>query len=77
MLNLNHLERDYKRIGAKLDKDELYRPLPAPAKAKTEDKADPKAEKPAPTVTEVPPATDDPDPAAGKVAPAGEIKSEK
>lgn len=82
LLNLNHLERDYKRIGAKLDKDQLYRPLPsrpqpkkvAPkAEAKTPAKAEPaKVEPPkfeAPKTPEV-----KSDPAAGAVTPAGEIK---
>ncbi|MBE6368652.1 MAG: hypothetical protein E7056_00635 [Lentisphaerae bacterium] len=80
MLNLNHLERDYKRIGAKLDKDELYRPLPTPEKPKAAaaEKTEVKSneEPKAPTVTEVPPAVKDPDPAAGKVAPVGEIKTD-
>jgi len=82
MLNLNYLERDYKRIGAKLDKDQLYRPLPG-------NKADKSTEIPA---TEIPaaapeapapvkedaqpekPAVAEPpavDPAAGEVTPVG------
>ena len=76
MLNLNYLERDYKRIGEKFDRDTLYKPLPvketpkAAEPAKTEAPAAP-AE--APKVEE--PAVAEPDPAAGKVMPAGEVKA--
>ena len=91
LLNLNYLESDYKRIGAKLDKDTLYRPLPArpaPPKAaevtvpKTEVKAEepkveaPKVEAPAPAAPVVEKAPEA-DPAAGEVTPVGEIKSSK
>jgi len=80
MLNLNYLERDYERIGKKLDRNDLYRPLPTQKKAETAPAAEPaEPAKPADPVKEVPaaevpaaPAVSDP--AAGEVAPAGEIK---
>ncbi len=82
MLNLNNLQRDYAKIGPKLDRDALYRPLPtkpepAPLKApdaveapKVPDQALEPA-KPAPPAPTVPAA---PDPAAGEVTPAAEVK---
>lgn len=72
MLNLNYLERDYKRIGEKFDRDTLYKPLPtkpAPAAAASEP---PKVETQAAEI----PAVAEPDPAAGKVTPAGEVKTD-
>lgn len=80
MLNLNYLERDYKRIGAKLDKNTLYRPLPTPPKQEEVKvpEVTPSTEipKPAEDVPAVAPAvkTEDPAPAAGEVTPVGEIK---
>ncbi len=80
LLQLNHLERDYKRIGRKLDKGVLYKPLPTPPKAAEPEKV---AEKPAEKVEDKPaekpaeavvPAVD---PAAGEVTPAGELKKEE
>ena len=80
MLNLNYLERDYKRIGEKFDRDTLYKPLPAkpapapaPAPAKKEEKPE-VVETPAPV--EVPAAVDT-NPADGKVLTAGEVKNDK
>ena len=81
MLNLNYLDRDYERIGEKLDRNELYRPLPTPEKsAEPVPAAEPKKEEPAktevlPAATQ--PAPVEPDPSIGTVAPAGEVKSEK
>ncbi|MBE6379429.1 MAG: hypothetical protein E7047_00685 [Lentisphaerae bacterium] len=81
MLDLNYLERDYKRIGAKLDKAELYRPLPTPAAAEKKNEVPAAGEAPvapqvpvAEEVTVEPPAVVQPDPADGTVTPAGEVK---
>ena len=84
MLKLNHLERDYKRIGAKLDKDELYRPLPGkPAQADKQPEVTKTTEVPPATAAEPPPAEENkivppvnPDPADGTVTPAGEVKKD-
>lgn len=85
MLNLNYLERDYDRIGEKLNRNGLYLPLPTPPK-KTAEKlpaAQLPAAAPAPAPAAVPAA---PAPAAvpavpaaaeqsaGEVTPVGEIK---
>ena len=83
LLSLNHLERDYKRIGAKLDKNVLYRPLPAPAVPAAAAKEEPKVEEPkveAPKVDEVkapvvPAPAAEPEQADGEVVPVGEVKS--
>ena len=78
MLSLNYLERDYERIGEKLNRNELYRPLPTPAApaAKPEAKPEVKTEVPA---ADIPAAADPVAPveneqAAGEVTPVGEIK---
>ncbi|MBE6367819.1 MAG: hypothetical protein E7052_07935 [Lentisphaerae bacterium] len=89
LLNLNYLESDYKRIGAKLDKDTLYRPLPSrpapkPAQVVVPKAEEPKAEvpvaeevkpEPAPAVVAEP--VKEAAPTAGEVTPVGEIKSSK
>ncbi len=83
LLNLNHLERDYKRIGAKLDKDVLYRPLPsAPAEVKAAEAPAPEvpaAEEKAPAEVKAAetPAVEENDQTVGQVTPVGEIKNEK
>jgi hypothetical protein len=81
MLSLNYLERDYDRIGEKLNRNELYRPLPAPPK--TAAKPEVKKEEPAPATAvevkpaEIPAAAAEPEQAAGEVTPVGEIKNTK
>ena len=83
MLNLNYLERDYTRIGAKLDKDQLYRPLPSRQAEKaaetTENKETAAAEEPPVEKTVEQPKEENPvaeppkvDPAAGVVKPVSE-----
>lgn len=78
MLSLNYLERDYDRIGEKLNRNELYRPLPAPPK--TAVKPEVKKEEPSPAApavvkpAEIPAAAAETEPAAGEVTPVGEIK---
>ncbi len=77
MLNLNYLERDYKRIGEKFDRDTLYKPLPVKATPKKEvAKEAPKAVAPAAPAQPIVPVAVEPDPADGKVTPAGEIKKD-
>ena len=81
MLSLNYLERDYERIGEKLNRNELYRPIPTPAKPVAQPAAQPEA-KLEQTVAETPvvapepqsPAAVEPEQAAGEVTPVGEIK---
>lgn len=84
MLNLNYLERDYERIGEKLNRNGLYLPLPAPPKpAKVETDNVPPAQLPAaaPAPAPVAPAPVAPvepavqDQSAGEVTPVGEIKA--
>ena len=75
MLNLNYLERDYKRIGEKFDRNTLYKPLPTKEEpVKAEEPAAP-ADAPVEAPAAEVPAAADPDPAAGKVMPAGEVKA--
>ena len=85
MLNLNYLERDYDRIGEKLNRNGLYLPLPTPPK-KTAEKL-PAAQLPAaapapapaavpaaPVPAAVPAVPAAPEQSAGEVTPVGEIK---
>lgn len=73
MLNLNYLDRDYKRIGDKFDRNTLYKPLPQRPEPKKAAKAEPPKEAPQTPEIKAP----EVDPAAGQVTPVGEIKSEK
>lgn len=77
LLDLNYLERDYQRIGKKLDKDQLYRPIPTrPVAKKVEAKpAAPKAEEIKVEPLKVEPAVPaKADPSEGSVTSVGEIK---
>ena len=74
MLNLNYLERDYRRIGAKLDSDVLYRPLPSgQTKEGVTVPAATEEAKPAPVENEPAAAPVVPTPADGEVTPGGEV----
>ena len=82
MLNLNYLEKDYREIGKKLDKNALYKPLPAAAKVEEPKKEETPAVPAAPVEEPKPAAKLEsqaaaPDPAAGQVTPVGEIKNER
>ena len=76
MLNLNYLDRDYKRIGEKFDRNTLYKPLPQRPEVKAEPKTEPQPEAPQPEPKAEPKAPEA-DPTAGMVTPVGEIKTEK
>ena len=71
MLNLNHLDRNYKNLREKMFEDQPYRPVSRPApkqEEKPEPKPEEKPEQPAETAPAVAPAAEEKAPAAAPVA---------